>query len=100
MTQEEFKEKYFTNNFYWVNFDNHINIQAIALKVGCLLHTGKAEMIDWHEGLNNLGFRTRNGTTWIQKEEFLLGSEDATDYQEMARDYRKLLHELKEPTHD
>ena len=43
MTDKEikFKEKYFTNNFYWVNKDNYLRLQQIALEVGCLCHTGK-----------------------------------------------------------
>ncbi len=31
--QQEFKQKYFTNNFYWVNKDNYKRLQEIALEV-------------------------------------------------------------------
>jgi len=41
MKRVKFKEKYFTNNFYWVNKDNYQRLQQIALGVGCLCHTGK-----------------------------------------------------------
>lgn len=60
MKLQEFKQKYFTNNFYWVNEKNYKQLQEIALEVGCLCHTGKKDIINWHEGFNNLGFRTYN----------------------------------------
>ena len=73
MEKKEFKQKYFTNNFYWVNKENYKRLQEIALEVGCLCHTGKAEIIEWHEGFKNLGFRTyekNNNVTVFQKESF------------------------------
>jgi len=86
----EFKQKYFTNNFYWVDESNYKVLQEIALSVGCLCHTGKHEIIEWHDGFKNLGFRTyeRNGgVTFFQKEPFLQQNEKATDYKNMLLDY-------------
>lgn len=90
----EFKNKYFTNNFYWVDESNHEHLQNIGISLGCLCHTGKEEVIKWHEGLKNIGFRTyeRNKRiTMFQKEAFLLGNETATSYEEIIEDYKKLL---------
>lgn len=88
MTPKEFKEKFFTNNFYWVNEHNHKQLQEIAIEVGCLCHTGKREIIEWHDGFTNLGFRTyenNNNVTVFQKEPFLLSHESATDFNEMIK---------------
>lgn len=88
--QQQFKQKYFTNNFYWVNKQNYKKLQEIALELGCLCHTGKAEIIEWHEGFKNLGFRTyeqNNNITVFQKEPFLLHNQTATDFNEMLTDY-------------
>lgn len=93
MNQQEFKQKYFTNNFYWVNEDNFLRLQEIGLEVGCLCHTGKREIINWHDGFKNLGFRTYdkiNNITVFQKEPFLLETEQATSYNNMIIDYKLL----------
>lgn len=90
MTKSEFKQKYFTNNFYWVDENNYRQLQEIALEVGCLCHTGKKEIINWHEGFKNLGFRTyekNDNVTVFQKEPFLLHTEKATNYDEMINAY-------------
>ena len=90
----EFKNKYFTNNFYWVDESNYENLQNIGISLGCLCYTGKMEIIKWHEGFKNIGFRTyeRNkGITTFQKEAFLLGGKTATSYEEMIEDYKKLI---------
>lgn len=90
MTKTEFKTKYFTNNFYWVNENNYKKLQEIAIEVGCLCHTGKAQIIEWHEGFNNLGFRTyekNSNITVFQKESFLLYNQKATDFNEMISNY-------------
>ena len=95
MTKEEFKQKYFTNNFYWVNKDNYKKLQEIALEVGCLCHTGHSEIIEWHEGFKNLGFRTyikNNNVTFFQKEPFLISPEKPTEYEEMFNKYIELLN--------
>jgi hypothetical protein len=44
MKLQEFKQKYFDNTSYWVNKENYKKLQEIALEVGCLCHTGKAEI--------------------------------------------------------
>ena len=91
--QQESKQKYFTNNFYWVNKENYKRLQEIALEVGCLCHTGKAEIIEWHEGFKNLGFRTyekNNNVTVFQKEPFLLHNQTATDFNEMLSAYENV----------
>ncbi len=93
MTQEEFKEKYFSNNFYWVNERNYKQLQEISLKSGCLCHTGKKEIIEWHEGFKNLGFRTykkNKFVTFFQKEPFLSHTENATDFAEMINVYNAI----------
>lgn len=90
MKLQEFKQKYFTNNFYWVNENNYKQLQEIALEVGCLCHTGEKDIINWHEGFNNLGFRTykkNDNITVFQKEPFLMQNESATNFNEMLKDY-------------
>jgi hypothetical protein len=91
--KNEFKQKYFTNNFYWVNQENYKLLQEIAISVGCLCHTKKAEIIEWHKGFKNLGFRTyerNNNVTVFQKEPFLMENEKATDFKEMLTDFNNL----------
>lgn len=97
MSVADFKQKYFTNNFYWVNENNYLQLQEIGLKVGCLCHTGKKEIISWHVGFNNLGFRTynkNNNITVFQKEPFLMHNETATDFYEMWNDYESNVAKL------
>lgn len=92
MTKLEFKQKYFTNNFYWVDEKNYEKLQQIGIKVGCLCHTGDASIIKWHEGFKNLGFRTdekNNNVTVFQKEPFLMHNEKATNFEEMIAEYVK-----------
>ena len=87
-----FKKKYFTHNFYWVNKENYKRLQEIALEMGCLCHTGKKVIIEWHDGFNNLGFRTYpeyNGITRFQKQGFLCDGDVATDYNDMISEYDK-----------
>ena len=89
MNQQDFKNKYFTNNFYWINEDNYRQIQEIAIELGCVCHTGENEIIEWHEGFKNLGFRTydrNDGVTVFQKEDFLSHNEKATSFHEMIKD--------------
>jgi hypothetical protein len=86
----EFKQKYFTNNIYWVNEHNCKTIQAIAMEVGCLCHTMKPEFIEYHDGFQCLGFRTyekNNNATVFQKEPFVLAHEKASDYKSMVKEY-------------
>jgi hypothetical protein len=93
MDLKEFKQKYFTNNFYWVNENNHQQLQEIALKVGCLCHTMKKDIIKWYKGFVNLGFRTyekNRNITVFQKEPFLIHNENATNFDEMFTDYQRL----------
>lgn len=93
ITEPEFKKKYFTNNFYWVDKENYKRLQEIALETGCFCHTGKSEIIEWHDGFNNLGFRTyerNNYVTVFQKESFLTSNETATDFNEMLSEYEKI----------
>jgi len=93
MTREEFKQKYFTNNFYWINENNYKRVQQIGIELGCLNPRQESEIINFHKGFTNLGFRTyekNNGITVFQKEPFLLHNEVATDYQEMLIYHNKL----------
>ena len=53
MKLHEFKEKYLKNAFFWVNQENHIEIQEIMMKCGFYPHTGHTP-IKWHEGFKNL----------------------------------------------
>ena len=90
MTKEEFKRKYFTNNFYWVNKENYKQLQEIGIEVGCMNPIGDSSIIEWHEGFKNIGFRTyekNNNITQFQKEPFLLHTDTATDYKEMIDSY-------------
>lgn len=54
MTKQEFKEKYLTNAFYWVNEDNYLKLQDIFQEFGIKCHTGNHNLIGWHEGFKNL----------------------------------------------
>ena len=93
MERQEFKQKYFTNSFYWVDKDNYEKLQNIGLEFGCLNPSGETSIIEWHEGFNNLGFRTyaKNGNiTRFQKEPFLLHNQTATSFEEMINDYEHL----------
>ena len=93
MIQEDFKAKYFTNNFYWVGQGNYKQLQDIAIELGCLCHTGKKEIIEWHDGFNNLGLRTyphNNNVTVFQKEPFLMEHEKATSFEEMLSAYNTI----------
>lgn len=86
----EFKQKYFTNNFYWVNENNYKQLQEIAINVGCICHTGGKVIINWHNGFKNLGFRTHeknDNITVFQKEPFLINGENATSFEEMVINY-------------
>ena len=90
MTKQEFKQKFFTNNFYWVNKGTFKKLQEIAIEMGCLCHTGKPEIIGWHDGFTNLGFRTyekNNNITVFQKEPFLSHNEKATSFADMLDAY-------------
>ncbi len=93
MDFREFKRKYFTNNFYWVNKDNYKLLQLISIKVGCICHNGEKTIIEHHESFTNLAFRTyekNGGVTVFQKEPFLMHNEKATNFNEMLCDYEKL----------
>lgn len=92
MTVAEFKDKYFTHNFYWVTEDNHIALQVIGLEMGCLCHNGKRTTIPWYEGFTNLGFRTNTttDTTMFQIEHCIPHTEQITDYDAMLSDYKGL----------
>ena len=93
MTKQEFKQKYFTNNFYWVSKNNYEKLQNIGIEYSCLNPSGEASIINWHEGFKNLGFRTyqkNSNVTIFQKEPFLMSHEVATNYSSMLIDYKKL----------
>ena len=91
MRRIDFIEKYFTNNFYWVNSENFKTLQEIGIEMNCVNPIGEKSIIDLHDGFNNLGFRTKNEITKFQKECFLTSSETATDYNEMLINYNNLL---------
>lgn len=93
MEAREFKRIYFTDNFYWVKKENYKRLQEIAIEFGCLCHTGKPEIIEWHEGFKNLGFRTyekNKNVTVFQKEAFLISGHQPTNYNQMLLDYSKI----------
>ena len=52
MKRQTFKQKYLTNAFFWINKENHIEIQKILQEFGIRLHTGSG-FIKWHEGFKN-----------------------------------------------
>ena len=58
MNKKEFKQKYFTNNFYWINETNYENLQNIGVEFDCINPSGNKSIIEWHDGFKNLGFRT------------------------------------------
>jgi len=86
----EFIEKYFTDNFYWINADNFKKLQEIGIEMNCVNPNGQKSIIDLHDGFVNLGFRTKDGITKFQKECFLVYGKQATDYNEMINDYNSL----------
>ena len=93
MTRKEFKDRYFTNNFYWVNKDNYKKLQEIGIEFDCLNPSKQKKIINWHDGFKNLGFRTyekNNNITVFQKEPFLLHNDIATNYNKMLEDYLSL----------
>jgi len=90
MKRIDFIEKYFTNNFYWINKDNFKILQEIGIEMNCVNPIGTKSIIDLHDGFVNLGFRTENGITKFQKECFLLHNEKATDYEQMIKDYQSI----------
>lgn len=91
MTKQEFKLKYFTNNFYWIDFNNYLMLQNIGVEFGCLNPVGTTSVIQWHDDFANLGFRTvNNKPTRFQKECFLLAGKTATSYKDMINDYFNL----------
>ena len=88
--ESEFKKKYFTNNFYWINESNCEKLQLVAIEFGCLNPLGEERVIEFHEGFKNLGFRSyakNNFITRFQKEPFLVHTEKATSYDEMIKEY-------------
>lgn len=90
MTKLEFKQKYFSNNFYWINKENYKQLQEIGIELGCVNPSKETSIIEWHEGFKNLGFRTyekNNNITVFQKEPFLLHNEIASDFNEMLLVY-------------
>ena len=94
MTKKEFKQKYFTNNFYWANENNYKQLQEIGIELGCVNPSKEKTIINWHDGFKNLGFRTyekNNNVTVFQKEPFLLHNETATDFYEMLSAYASVL---------
>jgi hypothetical protein len=53
MIRSEFKAKYLTNAFYWVNKSNYLILQQIFQEFGILCHTGEG-IINWHDKFHNL----------------------------------------------
>lgn len=90
MKRIDFIEKYFTNNFYWINENNFKTLQEIGIEMDCVNPIGEKSIIDLHDGFKNLGFRTKEGITKFQKECFLVYGKTATDYEKMIQDYKTL----------
>ena len=53
MTKQEFKNEYLMDAFFWINEENHIQIQSILQEFNIICHTGRG-FIFWHKGFNNL----------------------------------------------
>lgn len=53
MTRQQFKDKYLTNAFFWINKENHLKIQEILQEFGIKCHAGKG-FINWHDNFKNL----------------------------------------------
>ena len=90
MKRIDFINKYFTDNFYWINKDNFKKLQEIAIEMNCVNPIGNKSIIDLHDGFVNLGIRTKDGITKFQKECFLVYGKEATNYGEMISDYETL----------
>lgn len=90
MNRMTFIEKYFTDNFYWVNANNFKKLQEIAIEMNCVNPNGEKSIIDLHDGFTNLGIRTKNGISKFQKECFLVYGKTATDYDEMISSYETI----------
>ena len=90
MTKEDFRNKYFTDNFYWINEDNYKELQEIGIEMGCVNPNGESSIINWHKDFHNLGFRTKDGVTKFQKECFLVHNKTATNYNQMLEDYYEI----------
>lgn len=100
MNLKEFKSKYFTNNFYWVDENNFEKLQEIAFSVGCRWCTKDKKIIKWISEVskdkfphNNLAFRTtleNDNITQCQAEPFLSYKEEATDFDKMLKDYKNI----------
>jgi hypothetical protein len=55
ISRAEFKEKYLSNNFFWVSSEEQADkIQSIMLEFGLRCHTGDKSKIKWHEGFKNI----------------------------------------------
>ena len=92
MTKQEFKKKYFTDNFYWVDSNTSEPLQKIGLEMDCVTSIGDSSIIEWHSGIVNLTYRTRQEgkPTVCQRQDFLSHTEKATSFVDMARDYSTL----------
>jgi hypothetical protein len=94
MSKQEFTQKYFSNNFYWVSKENYKQLQEIGIELGCVNPSKELSIIEWHEGFKNLGFRTyerNNNVTVFQKEAFLVHNQTATDFNEMLSVYDSVI---------
>jgi hypothetical protein len=83
MKRIDFINKYFMDNFYWINKYNFKKIQEITTEMNCVNPNGEKSIIALHDGFNNLGIRTKNGIAKFQKECFLIYEKEATNYSEM-----------------
>jgi hypothetical protein len=45
MEREEFKKKYFTDNFYWLQLCDFQELQRIAIEMGLTWHTGDIDIM-------------------------------------------------------
>jgi len=89
-----FKEKYLTDSFFFIKNEKQASqLQEIAIEMGCLCHTGKPEIIEWHEGFKNLMFWAKGEKTFFQKISFFLpGSSygDPVSWESFMDDYNRI----------
>ena len=90
MTNIEFKAKYFTYSFYWVDEYNFRHLQALALKLGLTWHTGCRKISNWKQGINNLVMfpqgHFQRVTCYFPDAEY----GKPVDFEQMLSDYRHI----------
>ena len=91
MKRDEFKNKYFNKNFYWINDDNFVKIQEIAIEMGLTWHTGDTNIQEKTMGAIENLVMFEGG--YFQQTAFYspdYGWGEPVNYDEMINDYNHL----------